>query len=61
MIYGYLYLLLRKVLCNVVLIDDLSPLQFLLLNLLDALTLHVASTDQHTLEGSKAKIIVALR
>lgn len=61
MIYGFLYLLLWKVLCNVILINHLSPFQLLLFNLLDTLTLHITSTDQHTLEGSKAEIIVTLR
>lgn len=61
MMYSYLYLLLWQVLCNVILINDLSAFQFLLFNLLDPLTLHITSTDQHTLEGSQAKIIVTLR
>lgn len=58
---GELYLLLGKVLCNVILINDLSTFQFLLFDLLDALTLHITSADQHTLEGSQAEIIVTLR
>lgn len=61
MICSNLYLLLWKVLCNVILINDLSTFQFLLFNLLDALTLHVTGADQHTLEGSQAEIIVTLR
>lgn len=54
------YLLFRKVLCNVVLIDNLSTLKLILFDLLDALTFHIASTDQHTLESSQAKVVVTL-
>lgn len=59
--YSNLYLLLWKVLRNFILINDLSTFQFLLFNPLDTLTLDISSTDQHTLEGSQAEIIVTLR
>lgn len=55
-----LYLLLRKVFCNVILVNDLPAFQFLLFNLLDTLSLHITSADQHALEGSQAEIVVTL-
>lgn len=54
-------LLFRKVLCDLVLINILSTLKLLPFNLLNALTLHIASTNEHTLQSSQAKIIVTLR
>ena len=58
--YNFLYLLFRKVLSNIVLINVLSALVLLSLDLLDAFTLDIASTDQHALESSEAEIVVTL-
>ena len=56
----FLYLLLRKVFSDVVLINNLSTFKLLPFDFLDALTLDIASTDQHTLESSETKIIMTL-
>lgn len=45
MLSDVLYLLFREILCNVILINVLTTLTFLLLDLLDALTLDVTSTN----------------
>ena len=55
------YLLFRQVLCNLVFIDILPPLALLPFDLLDALALHVACAHKHALQGSQAKVVVALR
>lgn len=55
-----LYLLLGQVLCDLILVNILSTLQLLPLDLLDAFTLNVASTDQHALQSSETEVIMAL-
>lgn len=54
------YLLLRKVLGDVVLIDDLPTLKLLPFDFLNALTLDIAGTDEHALEGTETEVIMAL-
>lgn len=55
------YLLFRKVLSYVILINDLSTLQLLPFDFLNSFTLDIACTDQHTLQGSQTKVVVTLR
>lgn len=54
------YLLFRKVLSDVILVDILSTLELLPFDFLNALAFHIASTDQHALEGTETKVIMAL-
>lgn len=56
----FLYLLFRKVFSDVILINIFSTLFLLSFDPLNALTLDITSTDQHTLESSEAKIVVTL-
>lgn len=54
------YLLFRKIFGDFVLINNFSTLELLPFDPLDALTLDIASTDEHTLESSEAEIVVTL-
>lgn len=53
-------LLFGKVLGNGALVDRLASVQEVLLDGLNAVTLDVASADQHTLQRTQAKVIVGL-
>ena len=50
-----------KILCDLVLIYNFAALTLLPFDSLNALTLHVTGTDQHTLQSSQAKVIMRLR
>lgn len=56
----FTHLLLRKVFSNFIFIDILSTLKLLPFDFLDAFTLDIAGTDQHTLERSETKVVVTL-